>query len=46
MRATKDREYVKNFTVVKVVRGEYNLFYKKSHADEEFKTLKFYKPKF
>lgn len=41
MRALKDREYVKNFTVVKVVRGEYNLFYKKSHADEEFSSLNF-----
>jgi hypothetical protein len=41
MRVSKDREYVKNFTVVKVVRGEYNLFYKKSHVDEEFITLDF-----
>lgn len=45
MRAMKDREYVKNFTVVKVVRGEYNLFYKKSHADEEFRTLNFIQAK-
>ncbi|KAH9642846.1 hypothetical protein HF086_016651 [Spodoptera exigua] len=40
MRALKNREYIKNFTV-KVVRGEYNIFYKKSHTDEEFKTLNF-----
>lgn len=41
MRALKDREYVKNFTVVKVVRGEYNLYYKISHTEEEFTSLNF-----
>lgn len=45
MRALKDREYVKNFTVVKVVRGDFNLFFKKSHAVEEFMTLNFLQAK-